>query len=226
SRNRITKFDRPCYRTGGSNQLFRCAGETLGTMYGNHFIRSAAELPAGAPANEFQVNDDGLLVWVGPGGDWRNHQWGTEAEYDGRTYGWGLPILEYDATGSPAVVRIGDGNPDMHLGISSNVQWKGLTFYTLFDSEIGADVYNRTNQRMYQYFRSGDTDQSGRPQELKKTTDYYSALYAANLINDWFIEDATYLKLREASLRWQVPASLLESVRFGALDGMSVFVIG
>lgn len=226
SRHEITEFDRTCYRTGGSNQLYRCEGETLGTMYGNHFLRSADELPAGAPANEFQVNDDGLLVWVGPGGDWRNHQWGTSAEFDGVEYDWGTPIRQFDETGNPAVVRIGDGNPDLHLGLSSNLTWKGLNFYALLDSQIGGDVYNRTNQRMYQYFRSGDTDQAGKPEELKKTTDYYTALYGANVINDWFIEDATYVKLREASLRWDVPTTLLESARLGVIDGLSVFLIG
>lgn len=226
SRHEITEFNRPCYRDGGSNQLYRCAGETLGTMYGNHFLRSADELPEGAPADEFMVNDDGLLVWVGAGGDWRNHQWGSSAEFGDITYDWGTPIRQYDETGNPAVVRIGDGNPDLHLGLSSSLTWKGLNFYALFDSQIGGDVYNRTNQRMYQYFRSGDTDQAGKPEELKKTTDYYTALYGANVINDWFIEDATYLKLREASLRWQVPTSLLDSARLGVIDGLSVFLIG
>lgn len=226
SRNEITSFDRACYRTGGSNQLFRCAGETLGTMYGNHFLRDASELPEGVPANQFQVNDDGLLVWVGEGGDWRNHAWGTSTTFNDRTFGWGLPILEYDETNNPSVVRIGDGNPDFRFGISSNLRWKSFTFYTLFDSQVGGDVYNRTNQRMYQYFRSADTDQAGRPAEQKKTTDYYSALYAANLINDWFIEDGSYVKLREASLRWQVPSTMLESIPFASIESMSLFVIG
>jgi hypothetical protein len=31
-----------------------------------------SELPEGLPASQFQVNDDGLVVWVGEGGDWRN----------------------------------------------------------------------------------------------------------------------------------------------------------
>jgi len=226
SRHEITEFDRPCYRDGGSNQLYRCVGETLGTMYGNHFLRNADELPAGVPTNEFMVNDDGLLVWVGAGGDWRNHQWGTSAEYGDVTYDWGRPILQLGDNGIPAIVRIGDGNPDMHFGFSSNLTWKSLNFYTLFDSQIGGDVYNRTNQRMYQYFRSGDTDEAGKPDEQKKTTDYYTSLYAANVINDWFMEDATYVKLREASLRWDVPTSLLEAARMGALDRLSLFVIG
>ena len=61
---------------------------------------------------------------------------------------------------------------------------------------------------------------------MKKTTDYYAGLYAANLINDWFIEDGSYVKLREASLRWQVPANLLESIPFASIQSMSLFVIG
>ncbi len=230
SKNRITKFDRPCYRTGGSNQLFRCAGESLGTMYGAHFLRDHSELPEGVPADQFQVNDDGLLVWVGEGNSWKDGVakglWGTQTEINGRTYQWGHPILQYDSTGNPAIVRIGDGNPDMHLGFSSNLRWKGLSVYALLDAQIGGDVYNRTNQRMYQYMRSGDTDVAGRPEELKKTYDYYFALYAANQINDWFIEDASYLKLRELSVRWEVPTTLLESARLGMVDGMSLFLVG
>src|SRR5690606_39298208 len=96
--------------------------------------------------DEFRSNDDGRLVWVGQGGDWRNHQWGTSATFDGTTYGWGLPILQYDETGNTAIVRIGDGNPDLNLGLSSSLTWKGLTFYTLFGSQIGGHVYNRTNR--------------------------------------------------------------------------------
>src|SRR5690606_21717713 len=107
-KNRITKFDRPCYRTGGSNQLFRCAGESLGTMYGAHFLRDHSELPEGVPADQFQVNDDGLLVWVGEGNSWKDGVakglWGTQTEINGRTYQWGHPILQYDSTGNPAIV--------------------------------------------------------------------------------------------------------------------------
>jgi hypothetical protein len=74
--------------------------------------------------------------------------------------------------------------------------------------------------------RSGDTDQAGKPQELKKTTDYYSALYAGNLINQWFVEDASNVKLRELSLRYRVPGSVLGRVPAVGLDNLSIFAIG
>src|SRR5689334_24463469 len=36
SRNKITEFNRTCYTV--STIAFRCAGETLGAMYGFHFL--------------------------------------------------------------------------------------------------------------------------------------------------------------------------------------------
>jgi TonB-linked SusC/RagA family outer membrane protein len=226
SRHEITEFNRRCFRTGTASAFFRCAGERMGTMYGTRFLQSLDELPAGLPANQFQVNDDGLVVWVGEGGNWRDHRWGTSASVDGRTFNWGMPILEQDEGGTSAVVRIGDSNPDFNWGLSSNLNWRGLTLYGLLNAQVGGDIYNRTNQRMYQYFRSGDTDQAGRPQELKKTTEYYSTLYASNLINQWFVEDASYLKLREVSVRYRLPSVLLGQVPGLGLDNLTLFAIG
>ena len=94
SRNKITQFDRACFRTGTNNAFYRCEGETLGVMYGNRFLAGTSELPEGTDPDEFQVNDEGLLVWVGAGGDWRNGQWGTTGAVNGVDYRWGQPILE------------------------------------------------------------------------------------------------------------------------------------
>lgn len=226
SRHEITEFNRACFRTGPSSAFYRCAGEEIGTMYGTRFIRSLNDLPEGTSASEFQVNDDGLVVWVGEGGNWRNAAWGTSAAINGRTFGWGLPVLDLDPSGSSRITAIGDSNPDMNFGVTSNVRWRNFSFYGLVDAQVGGDIYNRTNQRMYQYFRSGDTDQAGRPDELKKTTDYYTALYAANLINEWFVEDAGFLKLREVSVRWRAPDlsnTVLSRLR---LNDLTVFALG
>lgn len=89
SRNKITELDSPCFST--NTIAFRCPGETLGAMYGFHFINSVSELPADAQAqaSEFQVNDDGLLVWVGPGNSYTEGEtkrlWGTSTTIGGAT---------------------------------------------------------------------------------------------------------------------------------------------
>lgn len=230
SRNKITEFNRSCFTTGTIG--FRCANETLGNMYGFSFLRNASQLPesAAAQANEFQVNDDGLLVWVGAGNTFKEGEskrlWGTSATIGSRTYGWGLPIQQIDSSGSAAVVSIGDGNPDMRLGFSNTVGWRNLQLFMLWDAQIGGNVYNQTNQRMYQYGRSRDVDQAGKPQELKKTTGYYVALYAANSPTDYFVEDGGFVKLRELSMKYRLPSRFTRALAHVGAEDMSLSLIG
>jgi TonB-linked SusC/RagA family outer membrane protein len=233
SRNRITEFNRSCFQT--QTIAFRCAGETLGAMYGFRFIKGAGELPADAVsrADEFDVNDEGLLVWVGKDASGQPNRytegeterlWGTTTTIGTTNYGWGMPITLRDSTGSAAVVKIGDGNPDFHFGISNNVSWRNLQLYALVDANVGGQVYNQTNQRMYQWAKSADVDQAGKAQELKKPIEYYVNLYAANDPTDYFVEDAGFVKLRELSLRYRLGA-LRALTRFGASDA-SISLVG
>jgi TonB-linked SusC/RagA family outer membrane protein len=236
SRHKITEFNRPCFST--QTIAFRCAGVTLGEMYGFRFIKGANELSADAAAraNEFVVNDEGLLVWVGldAAGQPKNYTqgevatggWGSSATIGSRTYGWGMPIKLRDSTGSDAVVRIGEGTPDFHWGVSNSVSWKSFDFYGLVDAQVGGQAYNQTNQRMYQWAKSADVDQAGKPQELKKPIEYYVQLYSANDPTDYFVEDASYVKLREVSVRYRFGGRALSLFsRFGA-TGAAVSLIG
>ncbi|MEX1185273.1 MAG: SusC/RagA family TonB-linked outer membrane protein [Gemmatimonadaceae bacterium] len=230
SRNRITEFDRSCFQT--QTIAFRCAGETLGAMYGFRFIKNASELAPDAQsrAGEFAVNDEGLLVWVGPSNSFTDGEakrlWGTTTTIGTTNYGWGMPITLRDSTGSAAVVKIGDGNPDFHFGISNNLSWRNVELYTLLDANVGGQIYNQTNQRMYQWARSGDVDQAGKAQELKKPIEYYVNLYAANDPTDYFVEDAGFVKLRELSLRYRFGARAIGLLsRLGA-SGASFSIVG
>ena len=230
SRNRITEFNRSCFVTGTIG--FRCAGETLGNMYGFRFMRDAKELPGsiGARANEFQVNDDGVLVWVGAGNTYKEGEtkrlWGTSTTIGSGVYRWGQPITAVDSLGNAAVVRIGDGNPDLRMGWSNTIGWHGVQLFMLWDAQVGGDVYNQTRQRMYQYGRHTDVDQAGKAQELKKTTDYYVALYAAASPTDWFVEDASFVKLRELSLKYRLPRSFNAALARMGAEQASISLIG
>jgi TonB-linked SusC/RagA family outer membrane protein len=230
SRNRITEFDRSCFST--QNIAFRCAGETLGAMYGFHFINGTNELQPDATSRsaEFQQNDEGLLVWVGAGNSYTEGEtkklWGTTTTIGTTVYQWGMPIVQRDETGSTALVRIGDGNPDFHWGISNNVGWKDFTFFALVDANVGGQVYNETNQRMYQWARSRDVDQAGKPQELKKPITYYVNLYAANDPTDYFVEDAGFVKLREVSVKYRLGTTVVNMLdRFG-VTAASISLLG
>ena len=230
SRNRVTEFDRACFQT--QTIAYRCEGETLGAMYGFRFLGDASELPAdvGARASEFQRNDEGLLVWVGPNNAFTEGEtkrlWGTSTTIGTTNYGWGMPITLRDSTGSAAVTRIGDGNPDFHFGVSNNVTWRDFSVFALVDAQVGGQAYNQTRQRMYQWGRHADVDQVGKPQERKKPVDYYVNLYAANDPTSYFVEDVGFVKLREVSLAYRVPTAWLARLGNVGVEGMRFSLIG
>jgi TonB-linked SusC/RagA family outer membrane protein len=230
SRHRMTEFNRNCFQR--NTIQYMCAGESLTTMYGFSFIKDVSQLPADAQASaaQFQRNDEGLLVWVGTGNSFTqgetNRLWGTTATIGANNYGWGMPIPLKDAGGSNAVVKIGDGNPDFRWGWSNTVNWRNWSLFGLLDAQVGGNNYNQTNQRMYQWGRSADVDQTGKAQELKKPIEYYVGLYAANDPTDYFVEDASYVKLREMSLKYRFGGRALRALgRFGAQNA-AVSLVG
>jgi hypothetical protein len=236
SRHKITDFNRSCVRTATIS--YRCVGEDLSTMWGNAFVHSLDQMPVAQRSTQgvFEVNDDGLLVAVGPGSHWYSRQtcgdthdkdcWGTTVVSNGVTYQWGMPIVMLDSTGQQAVVRIGSGNPRFHYGLSNNVNWRGFQFYGLLDTQVGGNIYNQNNQRSYQYQRSADVDQVGKPDSLKKTVDYYSLVYNGNAIEDWFVENGGFVKLRELSVRYTVPKRFMSKIPGNRGVGASISVIG
>jgi len=226
SRHHISEFNRSCVRTATIS--FRCVGEDLSTMYGNAFVHTLADMPVTQRTTDgvFEVNDDGLLVAVGQGSHYTDGKWGTTVLSNGVTYPWGMPIILLDSTGQQAVVRIGSGNPRFHYGVSNNVRWKGVEFYGLLDTQAGGNIYDQNKQRSYQYQRDADVDQTGKPQELKKTIDYYSLVYNGNAIEDWFVEPGGFVKLRELSVKYNLPQRLVSRIPGNRGAGASISIVG
>lgn len=132
-----------------------------------------------------------------------------------------------DATGQPAWVRIGDANSDMNWGVSSQLRVGQLNLYALVGGQIGGNDYNQTKQRMYQYARNREIDQDGKPDEQKKPSTYYTgALYNGNNVVDWFVEDATYTKLREVSVRFGLTPRQLPVLKRLGMERVLLSVIG
>jgi TonB-linked SusC/RagA family outer membrane protein len=208
----ITDWRRVCYFSG---LALRCQGSNLTRMWGDSHIRSLDKLPEGTPREEFQINDDGYVVWVGPGGSWRDGNWGQSETVNDALYRWGRPILERDSTGGVAQVPIGEGNPDFNFGLLNQVRWGNFMAHAHLHARIGGEIYNRTSQRLYQHFRHMDLDQTGKPDDRKKPIDYYQDLYNTNNNTAHFVEDASYLKLREVALRYTFTRSSLQRMGIG-----------
>lgn len=219
SRNKITELSVPPYQTGPQGQEANKAfyireGETFGVMYGTHFLRSMDELAQqidfmGGTMNDYTLNADGFVI-----------PFGTEGTIDE------APIKELDDEGNLAFVKIGDTNPDFKMGFSSTFMYKNLSLYVLFDWKQGGDIYNKTAQWLTRDDRHGMMDQAGKPENEKKTLDYYKAFYDVNNFNDFWIEDGTYVKLREASLSMNLRQKDLNKVALGFMKGIKISLIG
>ncbi len=234
TRQEITEFNLPAYRQGPGLAFYVRKGEALGTIYGTKWMKSPDELPPFLQntRDQWQVNDDGYLVPVGTGNTWREgitkKLWGTTVTMtgtDGKTYrySWGMPprIVDWNDFS-----EIGRALPDFNLAFNTTLRWRGLTVYTLFDAQIGGEIYNRTRQWAYRDHMSGDIDQIGKTDETKKPLAYYSALYAVNINNSHFVEDGTYLKLRELSIRYTLDRAALQPYIGGWVNRITVGVIG
>jgi hypothetical protein len=137
-----------------------------------------------------------------------------------------MPVLRREANGSAAVLKMGNGLPDFKWGFASTMNWRNVELVTLIDASVGGDAYNQTNQRMYQWAKSKDVDQTGKKQELKKPIEYYIALYSANDPTDYFVEDAGFVKLREVSLRYRLTGKMLGYFQPVGVRGVSLALIG
>lgn len=227
TRQEISRLDIAPYRTG---YFYVREGEVLGTFYGSRWATECSELGAGADCSQYQVNDDGYLVWTG-GADWSggraNTNWFTSGEENGVSRDWGMPIKAIDDEGSN-FLRMGNTTPRFNLRWSNSFRWKNLSVYALLDGEFGADVYNQTRHYSFRDEVGGEQDQYGKPEELKKPIPYYQLLYNVNANSSHFVEDGTFVKLREASIRYQFDREAVQGWFGGVLglDGLSINVMG
>src|SRR5207247_1195168 len=145
-------------------------------------------------------------------------------------------FLKYvDPTGA-SVVKIADVNPDFNLSLTTNLRFKGFTAYALLDWVQGGKIYNGTRQWPFFELRDRVYDQSskarvncaGNPDPTcpystgKKSGSYYQALY--NGINpiDFFVENGTYVKIKEINVSYSIGRSFLEKIGIGGISGIKL----
>ena len=255
TRQRITEINVPAYQDGVAGQglgnvFFVRGGERLGTFFGFQFAEHCGHLPAEAQqyCNQFQVNDDGLMVWVGDAGSWQNgwqthvdadgetrHWWGTAAPFDigGETILWGQPFEGQcidRATGEPTTFcPLGDTTPDYSISWANTVTWQDFTFYGLLRSVQGFSVYNQPLQWATFQDYSGIMDQRNVDEDLQKPLGYYSTLYGASGLrpSSFFVDDASFIKLQELRVTYRPGRTVLDRFPVGrSLSGLALTVTG
>jgi hypothetical protein len=131
---------------------------------------------------------------------------------------WGMPMVLRDSSGQAIVSPLGNALPKYRFGIAQSFNYKRLTAYALIDAAIGRSVYNQGRGWAHLDFLAGDQDQAGKNVEDAKPLGYYyraglpyngagiGGFYDVLGPNSRFVEDASYRKLREASIGFHLGA--------------------
>ena len=232
----------------GTGEIMRIEeGVRYGTFYGRSFMTSCGQLPeayrnqCGGSTSAFQRNDEGYIVWVGegnnPGMGITNNLWNAVLPAAQAPYGvqaaWGMPILMRETNGSPSLMPLGHALPDYRVGMAHTVQFKRFSLYSLAEGAFGQSVWNQGRHWSYLDFLSRDVDQAGKDIGDAKPIGYYfragpgpgggggiGGFYDILGPNNRFVEDASFIKLREVSASYRVGQLL------GARSDWTISMIG
>ena len=150
-------------------------GGSIGDIYGKAFIRDEA----------------GSIVY------------GTDGDYKG------LPLVEGDGN----TVKVGNANPVFMLGWNHSFSYKGFSLYFLLDWRYGGEVLSQTQAEMDLYGVSKATAQardkgyvSLEGQQISDVKGFYKNVVGGRAgVTEYYMYDATNLRLREISLSYSFP---------------------
>jgi hypothetical protein len=158
----------------------------------------------------------------------------------------GQPVFEENGAPvqSDQMEVIGNGIPDWTGGINNSITFKGFNLSALVDFRIGGDLYSGTNVRLTQWGlhqqtlqgRAGEepltvsgviqsgtaTDGSPIYESFSKTlspgeaNNYWNQM--GNRVQDFFIYDGSFAKLRQVTLGYNFPRSILDKTPFTNLN--------
>lgn len=213
TRQKITDWNLPLRLYGPVQTFYINKGASLGVMYGNRVVRSMAQLKenpkfANASDADYIVNEEGYLV--------------SKASYHTPNE---KPIMYVNSAGE-SIVKIGDANPDFNLSFNPVFNWKKLAINGLVDWSQGGQIYNGTRQ--WPFFENRDRiyDQRGKPEEAKKSQQYYNFFYNSLNPIDFFVENGTYVKIRELAVHYTLDRKQLKSIGLGKLENVRIGAIG
>ena len=114
--------------------------------------------------------------------------------------------FDFDENGNRAAAlsQLGNTAPDFRVGFVNDITWRAFSFNSVLDWQEGGDVINLT------LFLQDDGRTSpdwGTPEGVARYQGYLKGPIAP------YIEDASFVKLREVSVGYDLPRSLVSSVR-------------
>jgi TonB-dependent starch-binding outer membrane protein SusC len=111
---------------------------------------------------------------------------------------------------------IGNPNPDFIWGLNNDLSYKGFDLNVFFQASIGGDIYNFTKMELDRLagLTNATTDALRRWTPENTNTDVPKAVTGrTNRSSTRFIEDGTYLRLKNLALGYNLPTALINRVK-------------
>jgi hypothetical protein len=131
--------------------------------------------------------------------------------------------------GTRIVTQVGDANPDFRMGFINEFRYSAFRLSSTVEWQQGGDIINLTGYLRDASQNTRDFDDpctaaTCNPGETKGQ--HRLRVYPARTIKTW-IEDGTFVKLREITLSYDVPTKFLaKSAALAGVDGMSLSLSG
>ena len=146
--------------------------------------------------------------------------------------------IKLNKDGSPVVKTgnndlLGNANPDFLLGWSNTFSYKGFSLYFLIDARVGGDVMSLTQAILDQNGVTKTTAEARdrgyveyegtRFEGAEQVKGFFKSVGGRNGISEYYMYDATNIRLRELSIGYSFPQSLLEKTK--AFKGIDVSLV-
>jgi hypothetical protein len=118
--------------------------------------------------------------------------------------------------------QIGEANPDFRMSFSNDVTWRGFTARALLEWQRGGDVINLT-RLLYDFGQV--TEDYAKPINGSTQTVGERRLAGFGKHAATYVEDGSYVKMREISLSYDVPRSLTSGI-WGGIRSARVSLSG
>lgn len=121
-------------------------------------------------------------------------------------------------------VYLGNTNPHYTAGFTNQFHYKGFDLTVFFQSSFGYHLFNMnrlvlestTGTDVLNRFVAGQNENTDIPRE-----GYFLSTYGS-YVNSRFVEDASYLRLKQVSLAYNLPQSLLSHLKI--VEGLQLYV--
>jgi hypothetical protein len=115
--------------------------------------------------------------------------------------------------GSVRAVYVGNASPDYNAGWSNEIRWKSLSVYGILERQKGGLLRSTTWAGYDTNGNSRDCDLSS-PNPAQDTCQYRAAVGAK--VSRVYLQDASYVKLRELALNWDMPGKMASALHLPA----------